>query len=165
MFGSENCKFCQWLAANSDVPLRAVLAITFILHGYPKVFEGGAAHMADGFAKGGMPAPVLMAWSAAIAEFGGGILIAIGLLTRLAALGHLVVMAVAIATVHFKQGYMHKAILLPDGKPATQGWEWQLALGCIALALVMRGAGPLSLDKTLLKNCCKKKEPQAPPGV
>ncbi|MCY3024002.1 MAG: DoxX family protein [Planctomycetota bacterium] len=124
----------------SDVPLRAILAATFITHGYDKIFVKGvsafAAHMPPA-----VPLPSVMAWVAALAEFGGAIAIALGLLTRVAALGHICVMAVALLTIHLKQGFMTQH----DGA----GSEWQLALFCMALCLLLRGAGPLSLDRVI----------------
>lgn len=48
----------------------------------------------------GLPAPMLMAWLVALVEFGGGILIAVGLLTRLAAFSLLTVILVAFVGVH-----------------------------------------------------------------
>ena len=123
----------------SDVPLRAALAATFICHGHEKIFVKGvssfAAHLPPQ-----VPAPALMAWLAALAEFAGGIAVALGFCTRLAALGQMVVMAVAISTIHFAQGFMAH-----EGK----GYEWQLALFCMALCLFLRGAGPLSLDRVI----------------
>ena len=46
-----------------------------------------------------------MGWLAAVAEFGGGILVAVGLLARIWALGLVVVMAVAIGVVHGAHGF------------------------------------------------------------
>ncbi|MGD0094032.1 MAG: DoxX family protein [Planctomycetota bacterium] len=124
----------------SDVPLRAALAATFVCHGYQKIFgEGGVGAFAKHLPPQ-VPAPEYMAWLAALAEFAGGIAIALGLFTRIAALGHMAVMAVAISTVHVTQGFMAH-----DGK----GYEWQVALFCMALCLFLRGAGPLSLDRII----------------
>ncbi|HEY3321081.1 MAG TPA: DoxX family protein [Planctomycetota bacterium] len=139
----------------SDVPLRAVLAATFILHGSEKLF-GGVNGFAGMLTKMGVPAPGVMAWVVVIAEFGGGIALALGLLTRLAALGLMVNMAVAIATIHIHQGFQMHAV---NNQPA--GWEWQAALFCMALCLFMRGAGPLSLDR-LIGCCCKKPDGKPP---
>lgn len=128
----------------SDVPLRGALAATFIWHGYEKIFVYGVAGFAEHLPPQ-VPLPGVMAWVAALAEFGGGLALVAGLFTRLAALGHMTVMAVAILCVHSGQGFaMH------SGKgPPTEGYEWQLALFCMALCLFVRGAGPLSLDRVI----------------
>lgn len=131
------------LADGSDLPLRLILGATFIIHGYPKVF-GGIEGFAEHLAKMGMPMPGLQAWLAALAEFGGGILMLLGLGTRLAALGHVVVMLVAITLVHWNQGFKMTVV---DGR--VGGFEWQLALLCMAICMLLRGAGVLSLDRLI----------------
>ena len=123
----------------SDVPLRAALAATFILHGYDKIFVNGVSTFAQHLPPQ-VPMPGLMAWLAALAEFGGGLAMIAGFCTRLAALGHMAVITVAIMTVHIHQGFKAH-----DGK----GYEWQLALFCMALCLFLRGAGPFSLDRVI----------------
>ncbi|HLX63422.1 MAG TPA: DoxX family protein [Planctomycetota bacterium] len=159
MFGRDtsNCKVCAFCAQNSDIPLRAALAATFIAHGYTKYFVFGLDKFAGMLGSLGVPLPGVNAWLSFLAEFAGGILLILGLGTRVAAFGHIVVMLVAIFTVHMHQGFMMH-VESGGAQPSVGGWEWQLALLCMALALLMRGAGPLSLDKTLLKNCCAKKE-------
>jgi len=128
----------------SDVPLRAALAATFICHGYQLLFTVGVGKFAEHLAPQ-IPMHGLTAWLAALAQFGGGFALAAGLCTRLAALGIMAVMGVAIATVHLHQGFaMHAG----EGGYAA-GYEWQIALFCIALCLFLRGAGPLSLDRVL----------------
>jgi putative oxidoreductase len=128
----------------SDVPLRAVLAATFLTHGYDKLFVNGVDKFAGFLTMLHVPAPQFMAWVAVTAEFGGAILMLLGLATRLAAVGHMGLMVVAIATVHVTQGFQMKVV---DGHAA--GFEWQLALFCMALCMLLRGAGPLSLDRLI----------------
>lgn len=127
----------------SDIPLRLALAATFIVHGYPKLF-GGIDGFAGALAKMGVPAPGLMAWVAALAEFGGAVFLLLGLGTRLAALGHIGVMAVAVFQVHWAQGFKMTVV---EGR--TGGFEWQVALLSMAVCLFLRGAGPLSLDRLI----------------
>jgi putative oxidoreductase len=139
----------------SDIPLRAALAATFIVHGYQKIFIDGLDKFAPMLAHLGVPAPSIMAWVVALTEFCGGIAIALGLCTRLAALGHAATMVVAISTVHFTQGFMSHA---------GMGFEWQFALLCIALSLAIRGAGPLSVDHLIRTYCCRKPAAGSSPG-
>ena len=139
----------------SDIPLRMALAATFIAHGYDKIFVKEVSNFAPFLQHLGVPMPEVMAWVVACTEFGGGILVALGLLTRLAALGHACVMLVAIHSVHLGNGFMMGA--------KGAGFEWQLALLCIALCLAFRGAGPLSLDH-LLCRCCSCKTKNGPTG-
>ena len=112
--------------------LRIVLGAIFIGHGYPKVFQ----HLHDytGFiASMGMPG--WLGYVSAFTEFGGGILLIVGALTRFVAFAALVDMCVAILKVHWKHG------LLGAG-----GYEFTLSLWAIAFALIFFGAGPISID-------------------
>ena len=72
------------------------------------------------------------------AEFFGGILIILGLLTRPAALALLIDMIVAIAKVHWKNG------LTGQGN-----YQLPMALAAISLALIFFGAGPIALDAVI----------------
>lgn len=146
--GNAVTGFRRFLLEWSDIPLRAALAATFIVHGYPKLF-GGITGFAANLEKMGVPSPALAAWLAAFAEFGGGILMALGFCTRMAAAGHIAVMAVAITQVHYAQGFKMNA---------GQGWEWQFALLCMAATMFIRGAGPLSVDRVLKSYWGRKPE-------
>jgi uncharacterized membrane protein YphA (DoxX/SURF4 family) len=85
---------------------------------------------------------VLLCFAVAVAigllEFVGGLLLALGLFTRPIAAAVAVFMAVALV-VHWPAGYAWNA----------GGWEMPLFWGLIALALVIRGGGALSLDRAL----------------
>lgn len=103
------------------------------------------------------PWPVRLAWAVALTELIGGVLIAIGLLTRIAALGvagvmlgalWLTAIGVAIQSGNAAFGF------LPNHEPFDgDAWSkplWQLSLLCAALALFFTGPGALSLDRLLL---------------
>jgi putative oxidoreductase len=79
------------------------------------------------------------AWVAALSEFGGGLLLAIGLLSPLGSLAIIGAMLVAIATVHLAKGFW-------NGKG---GFEFNLSLIVGAAALAFTGPGPYSLDSAL----------------
>jgi putative oxidoreductase len=114
------------------VVLRLTLGVILIGHGSHKVY--GHLHEYAGFiASLGLPA--WLDCVSACTEFFGGILLIIGLLTRIAALAVLVNMSVAIAKVHWKHG------LLGSG-----GYEFPLSLWTIAFALIFFGAGAISID-------------------
>lgn len=94
--------------------LLRVLGATFATHGFAKLF-------ADGFGEGvpvgtvekhGLPLPAVLAWAAAITEFLGGILIAVGLYTRLAAALAAVTMAVAAFVIHGADGFQKMELAL-----------------------------------------------------
>jgi len=79
------------------------------------------------------------AWVAALSEFGGGLLLATGLLSPLGSLAIIGAMLVAIATVHLAKGFW-------NGKG---GFEFNLSLIAGAAALAFTGPGPYSLDAAL----------------
>jgi len=79
------------------------------------------------------------AWIAALAEFGGGILLALGFLSPLGSLAIAGSMLVAIVTVHLSRGFW-------VGKG---GYEFNLALIAAVAALALTGPGIYSLDQAL----------------
>jgi putative oxidoreductase len=81
------------------------------------------------------------------AEFFGALGLIFGLLTRVAALGIGCVMAGAIYLVHLPNGFFMNW----SGKQAGEGFEYHiLALG-IALALMIKGGGLLSVDRAIAR--------------
>src|ERR1700731_5394240 len=79
------------------------------------------------------------AWVAALSEFGGGLLLALGFLSPLGSLAIAGAMLVAIATVHLPRGFW-----LTKG-----GYEFNLALIASVAALALTGPGVYSLDSAL----------------
>ena len=116
--------------------LRAVLGVIFIAHGFRKL-EGNMPDFVRTVAHLGFPMPALFAWAAALSEFLGGICVLVGLFTRYAALSIAIVMVVAITKVKLEAGLI-------------DGYEFPLALLAIATAVVLTGAGPASIDHTVL---------------
>jgi putative oxidoreductase len=107
--------------------MRLALGAVIVGHGYHKVF-GGLHHHVQFVASLGLPG--WTAYLSAFAEFIGGILVLIGLFTRVAAFTICIDLAVAIAKVHFRNGMM-----------GPGGYEFPLALAALAFALIFFGAG------------------------
>jgi putative oxidoreductase len=123
--------------------LRLVVGLLFVGHGAQKlfgVFGGhGLAGTAGFFESIGLRPGRVHAPAAGFAEFAGGLLIVLGLLTPIGALMVIAVMTAAILTVH-----------LPNGVWATNsGYELNLVYAAVAVCLAGVGAGELSLDEVL----------------
>jgi putative oxidoreductase len=127
----------QW----SSLALRIPLGIIFIAHGGQKLFGmfGGYGLQGTGqwMASIGLEPGVAMAFAAGSAEFFGGLLLLVGLLVRPAAAVLAFTMVVAIFAVHIGNGLFM----------SNNGYEFGLALLAGSVALLISGAGRLSLDR------------------
>lgn len=114
--------------------LRIVVGVILAVHGALKLLDMPGT--VQGFASLGIPYPGYAVYLAIAGELGGGLGLVFGALTRVAALGALCSMAVAIGYAHMGHGLLAK----------NGGWEYPLVLGLIALYFVTRGGGPASVD-------------------
>lgn len=112
--------------------LRLGLAAVFIVHGWGKLT--GIDGTASFFGNVGIPLPAFSAWLVALVEFLGGILVLIGLYTKISAALLAIVMLVAMITVKFAKGFVG-------------GWEFDFVLFLMSLALVFIGGSEYSVDK------------------
>jgi putative oxidoreductase len=113
--------------------LRLALGAVMIAHGYQKIF-GGMPQFMQMLQHMGIPA--WMAYLTVAAEFGGGILLVAGFLTRIAAIAIFLDMAVAISKVHLQHGLFSK----------NGGFEFPMVCAAIAFSLIWSGAGPIAMD-------------------
>jgi putative oxidoreductase len=123
--------------------LRVVVGLTVAAHGAQKVFGWwggpGIAGWTVAVTKLRIRPAAPWAWVAALSEFGGGLLFALGLLSPLGSLGIAGAMLVAIATVHWANGFW-------NGK---RGYEFNLTLLASVAAVALAGPGAYSLDQAL----------------
>jgi putative oxidoreductase len=130
--------------------LRVVLGIVFFAHGAQKMlgwFGGYGFSGTMGFFTNMMGIPAPLAFLAIVAEFFGGLGLIFGLLSRIAAFGIGVNMLVAIATVHRHFGFFTNW----SGTQKGEGFEFHLLVIAIVLAIIVRGAGALSLDRGIYR--------------
>jgi len=127
----------------STIPLRLMAGIIFIAHGGQKLFAWFGGYGLEGTGQWmesiGLAPGFVMALLAGSAEFFGGALLILGLLTRPASIVLAVTMIMAIFSVHINNGLFM----------SNNGYEYSLALLAITLALVIQGGGKYSLDAKL----------------
>jgi len=136
----------------SMLVIRLGLGIVFFAHGAQKVlgwFGGHGLKGTIGYFQQALKIPPALTILAALTEFLGGIALIVGFLGRPAALGLIVVMLVAIAKVHSANGFFVNWSLQP-GK--GHGYEMNFALIAMAVAVVIAGAGMLSIDRMIYEN-------------
>jgi putative oxidoreductase len=131
--------------------LRLALGSLFLFYGSQKMFGlfGGRGYVEQVEAFLGRGIPPLFAHLAILAEFFGGLLLILGLLTPLAALAIASVMAVATYLSMTPQAWN---ALLTSGNPADVSRFWYtFVLFSMAIAILIMGAGRISLDSKFLK--------------
>ena len=132
--------------------LRLVMGAAFLFHGWPKI-QNPFAWMGPDAAM-----PGVLQTLAALAEFGGGLALILGFLTRLACLGIGGTMFVALATVHLPHGDPFV------GKSGTPSFELPAVYLTCAILLLLVGAGRFSLDALLFGGLPGKNVEQHPPA-
>ncbi len=127
--------------------LRLALAVVMFPHGAQKVLGwwGGAGLSPTLIWFRSIGIPDYLGLLAALTEFLAPLLLALGLLTRLAALGIGFIMLVAVFQVHLANGFFMNW----SGTARGEGFEYHLLAMAIALALMLRGGGIFSLDGSL----------------
>jgi putative oxidoreductase len=131
----------------ASLVLRLLLGIVMFPHGAEKALGwfggGGFSATMHGFM--GMGIPAVFAFLAIAAEFLGSLGLVVGLLARVAAFGIFVNMVVAILLDHLPYGFFMNWY----GTQKGEGYEYHLLAIAIALALMIKGGGKLSIDRAL----------------
>jgi putative oxidoreductase len=121
--------------------LRLVVGLIVAAHGAQKLFGAFGGHgllgTGEGFRALRFRRPVALALAAATAEFAGGLFLAAGLFTPVAALAIAIVMLTAIGAVHYRHGFWSN-----DG-----GYEYNLLIWATAVTLAATGPGRFSFDR------------------
>jgi putative oxidoreductase len=129
--------------------LRFAVAAVMFPHGAQKLFAwfGGPGYAATMHAFESTGIPSIFAFLAIVAEALGSLGLLFGLLTRVAALGIIAVMLVAIASVHVHIGWFMNW----TGTQKGEGFEFHVLVIAMALVLAVWGGGKYSLDATLFR--------------
>ncbi len=128
------------LAPYSYSFMRFCVGAILIPHGCAKLFSpAGVGNLVGMFSKWDLQPAIGWAYAIALLEFFGGIMLALGLLTRPVALLIAIEMAVAAFVVHWGNGFFWIA----------KGYEYPLLWGLLALAIAFRGGDRLSLDRLI----------------
>ena len=134
------------MKAYGPTVLRIMLGAIFVMHAYLALFEYTPTGFAAFSGKLGVPLPAVAAWFTIIAHGVGGLMMILGLWTRLAALVNLVVVLGALGFVHLQQGFFIHGVLV-DGKAQAAGYEYVLTLAGVTIASVLSGGGAAALTR------------------
>lgn len=118
--------------------MRFAAGAVLVPHGIQKLMHGTAFALAPVIEKKmGVPAPLVWAWLAVLAESVAAICLAIGLFTRLAALIVWIEMSVIIVFFQWQYGYFWTA----------KGIEYALLWWLLCIGIFFRGGGRYSVDR------------------
>jgi putative oxidoreductase len=149
-------RFARWV----PVLLRLIVGFGFMSHGLAKLARGpdNFAHI---LAALGTPFPTLSSWATILVEIFGGAAFLLGALVTLASIPSLVVLLVAIVTVHLPNGFSSIKLQSVDAMGAhfgQPGYETDLLYIVCVLVLMVCGAGPWSVDGWITRRLKKSSD-------
>ena len=130
------------------IPLRLIVGYGFLAHGLAKWHRGPDAFAAILRAIG-VPSPQLMAWLTISTEILSGIAILVGAFVSLVSIPAIILLGVAVFTVHLPYGFSSiKLLSFSEGRAqfGPPGYECNLLYIACILALVLIGPSPWSVD-------------------
>jgi len=123
------------LAPVTEPLIRLVAGGSLAIHGYPILF-GDTAAAAKFLGSVGFSNPLFFAYVVGVVEFVCGLCLALGFLTRLAALPVIGFLVIAIVTYHWQFGFHWE----------NRGIEYPLFWAIVVLHFLVRGGGAWSVD-------------------
>jgi putative oxidoreductase len=139
------------LVPYAAIPLRLIVGYGLLQHGISKLEKGPAAFAGILHAIG-VPMPRFMAWLTIVTEIGSGIAILAGAFIALVSIPVIVLLAVAVFTVHLPYGFSSiKLMSFTNGRAqfGPPGYECDLLYIACLFALILIGPTPWSIDKLL----------------
>lgn len=141
------------IARWAPIPLRLIVGYGFMAHGFAKLSKGPEA-FATILQAMGVPGPYFMARATILVELLGGLAVMLGAFVALVSLPLVVVLLVAMFTVHLPNGFSSIKLLAVSAAGAQfgpPGYETNLLyIACLA-ALVLGGSGPMAIDDLIAK--------------
>ncbi len=137
-FLNKLSKYADW----APLFIRVALGALLIAHGYAKFFSLGISGVTGFFGGVGIPAAAFFAVVVSLVELVGGILLLLGLFTRIAAL-FVVIEFIVIVLMKLSPTKLKAAFI--------GGWEFDLLILAAALALLLRGSGTKLAADTMMK--------------
>ena len=127
--------------------VRLTLGIVMFPHGAQKLLGwfGGAGFAGTLQAMTGMGLPAVVVFLVILCEFFGSIALITGFLGRVGAFGILCVMVGAIVMAHWPNGFFMNWF----GNQKGEGYEYHLLAIGLALAILVKGSGSLSIDRSM----------------
>lgn len=139
LFYLEFSRLVEYLQSFSLLIARLVVAYGFYEPAIMKWADIGS--VANWFESLGIPFPLLNAYMAASTEIVGVVLLTLGLMTRAISIPLIIVMIVAIVTVHLPNGF----------SAGDNGFEIPLYYMLFLLIFLAHGAGKFSIDRIIFK--------------
>ena len=130
------------------IPIRIILGVGFLVHGWAKWSRGPAA-FAELLKQARVPLPFANAWLVTLLEIFGGLALLMGAFVALVSIPLIFSMLGAMITVNIKYGFsaVNTIGLTPQGPQfSPPGYEINLLYIAGLLTLILGGAGPLSID-------------------
>ena len=130
------------------LPLRLIVGYGFLAHGIAKWNKGTDAFAAILYAAH-VPAPHIMAWLTILTEIFGGLAILCGAFVSWVSIPAILLLIVAILTVHLPYGFSSiKIMKIVDGRAqfGPPGYECDLLYIACFVTLVLSGPDPCSID-------------------
>src|SRR5262249_716153 len=139
----------QRFTSYAAIPLRLMVGYGFLAHGLAKWSKGPGA-FASILQAMNVPLPHLMAWMTIATELAAGIAVLVGAYVALVSIPAIILLAVAIFTVHLPYGFTSiKLLSVNNGRAqfGAPGYECNLLYMACIVALVLTGPTPWSVDK------------------